>query len=447
MPPVGRTSNWIWMVLVAALGLAVGLYGALVIVAPPGPPPDAATTVPEDVDANGANAEEAPETPDSQSKASPAASENARVEPDGNRSPKSSPASPPATAESNGTTVAPSESQSPGGLQVVGSGARLDAEEKKNVAIFRRCSPSVVHITTLVSTTTDFFGLDVEQVPEGTGSGFVWDDSGHIVTNYHVIRGAEAAQVTLADRTTWPAKLVGVYADGDVAVLRLDRLKTKLPPLAIGTSHDLEVGQKVFAIGNPFGLDHTLTTGIVSALGRQVSASSGRRIKGIIQIDAAINPGNSGGPLLDSAGRLIGVNSAILSPSGAFAGIGFAIPVDKVKRVVSELIKYGKVVEPTIGVEPAPDQWVKRLGLKGVLVLNVASGSPAAKAGIRPMRRTSSGHISLGDLIVALDGTDVESADDYLDILQSHRVGDSVSVTLKREGQRQKIRVPLVATE
>jgi S1-C subfamily serine protease len=355
---------------------------------------------------------------------------------------------PPPTAKPKPASASPSpKSPSPANGEPAPARPGLDPEEKTNIAIFRRCSPSVVHITTLVSTATDFFGMDVQQVPEGTGSGFVWDDGGRIVTNYHVIRGADAAQVTLADRSTWPARLVGVYPDGDVAVLKIDAPKEKLPPITIGISHDLEVGQKVFAIGNPFGLDHTLTTGIVSALGRQVSSASGRRIKGIIQIDAAINPGNSGGPLLDSSGRLIGVNSAIISPSGAFAGIGFAIPVDKVKRVVAELIKRGKIMEPTIGVEPAPDQWVKRLGLKGVLVLNVLPGSPAAKAGIRPMRRASGGRIVLGDLIVALDDTDVESADDYLDVLQNHRVGDSVVVTLKREGTRQKVKATVVAAQ
>lgn len=323
--------------------------------------------------------------------------------------------------------------------------ADLDEEEKTAIAIFRRTSPSVVHITTLVRTATDFFGMDVQQIPEGTGSGFLWDAAGHIVTNFHVIRGGDAAQVTLADRSTWKARLVGAYPDGDLAVLAIDGVKAPLQPVLLGTSHDLQVGQKVFAIGNPFGLDHSLTTGIVSALGRQVSAVSGRRIKGVIQIDAAINPGNSGGPLLDSSGRLIGVNSAILSPSGAFAGVGFAIPVDRVHRIVAELIQHGKVIQPTIGVELVPDQWVQRLGLKGVVVLDVLPGSPAAKAGIRPTRRLPDGRILLGDLIVALDNTEVASSDDFLDVQQSHRIGETITVTLNREGKREQVQAALIA--
>ena len=229
----------------------------------------------------------------------------------------------------------------------------LAAVEKTTIAIFRRNSSSVVHITTLVNAATDDFGFDVQQVPEGTGSGFVWDKRGRIVTNFHVIRGADVAQVVLADHSVWKARLVGVSPEADLAVLAIDAPENRLQPILVGTSHDLEVGQSVFAIGNPFGLDHTLTTGIVSALGREISGESGRTIKGMIQIDAPINPGNSGGPLLDSSGRLIGVNAAIVSPSGAFAGIGFAIPVDKVNRVVTELIRHGKLIRPSLGIEPA----------------------------------------------------------------------------------------------
>lgn len=332
-------------------------------------------------------------------------------------------------------------------LRPVTPHANLDEEEKTTIAIFRRNSRSVVHITTLVSAATDFFGMDVQQIPEGTGSGFVWDAEGHIVTNFHVIQGGDTAQVTLADHSTWKARLIGAHPDGDLAVLVIDGMKNRLQPVLLGTSHNLEVGQKVFAIGNPFGLDHSLTTGIVSALGRQVAAASGRRIQGVIQIDAAINPGNSGGPLLDSSGRVIGVNSAIVSPSGAFAGIGFAIPVDKVNRIVTELIQHGKVIQPTIGVELVPDQWVERLGLKGVLVLNVLPGSPAAKAGIRPTRRFADGRIVLGDVIVAIDNTEVVSSDDFLDIQQGHRVGDTVALTLDRDEKREQVRVTLVAEE
>ncbi len=253
----------------------------------------------------------------------------------------------------------------------------LDAMEKTTIAIFRQNSPSVVHITTLVNTATDVFGFNVQQVPEGTGSGFVWDKQGRIVTNFHVIRGADVAQVVLADHSTWKAHLVGASPEGDLAVLSIAAPADRLQPIMVGSSHELEVGQSVYAIGNPFGLDHTLSTGIVSALGRVISSQSGHTIKGVIQIDAPINPGNSGGPLLDSAGRLIGVNTAIVSPSGAFAGIGFAMPVDRVNRVVTELIRHGKIIRPALGIEPVPDQWVAKLGLRGVLVLAVAPDGPA----------------------------------------------------------------------
>ena len=323
----------------------------------------------------------------------------------------------------------------------------LAAVEKTTIAIFRRNSSSVVHITTLVNAATDDLGFDVQQVPEGTGSGFVWDKKGRIVTNFHVIRGADVAQVVLADHSTWKARLVGASPEADLAVLAINAPEDRLQPILVGTSHDLQVGQSVFAIGNPFGLDHTLTTGIVSALGREISGESGRTVKGMIQIDAPINPGNSGGPLLDSAGRLIGVNAAIVSPSGAFAGIGFAIPVDKVNRVVTELIQHGKLVRPSLGIEPAPDQWVAELGLNGVLVLSVVPGSPAAKAGIRPTHRTPDGQIELGDLILAIDGQSIASADDLLSAQENHKVGDTVTVLLLRDGQQRKVTITLAAAK
>ena len=225
----------------------------------------------------------------------------------------------------------------------------LAADEQAHIDLFRRSSPSVVHITT-VATQRDLFSMNVMQVPRGTGTGFVWDDSGHIVTNFHVIQGGSGAKVTLADQTTFDAKLVGAFPDRDLAVLRIEAPKAKLPPLAIGSSRDLIVGQRVYAIGNPFGLDQTLTIGIVSALNREIESFNGRSIRGVVQTDAAINPGNSGGPLLDSAGRLIGVNTQIASPSGASAGIGFAIPVDEVNRIVPRLIRDGRFVRPAIGV-------------------------------------------------------------------------------------------------
>ncbi|MCZ6452167.1 MAG: trypsin-like peptidase domain-containing protein, partial [Deltaproteobacteria bacterium] len=215
---------------------------------------------------------------------------------------------------------------------------KLSVEESLTIALFRKASPSVVNITTL-TVRRDVFTLNLLEIPEGTGSGFVWDNAGHIVTNYHVIQNADVAQVTLADQSTLKARRIGVAPDKDLAVLQIDVAKSRLRPIPIGSSNNLRVGQKVYAIGNPFGLDQTLTTGVISALGREIESVTRRPIRGVIQTDAAINPGNSGGPLLDSAGRLIGVNTQIFSPSGASVGIGFAIPVDTVNRVVPQLIR------------------------------------------------------------------------------------------------------------
>src|SRR4029453_12066194 len=244
----------------------------------------------------------------------------------------------------------------------------LNAEERATIALFRQVSPSVVYITTLARQ-RDFFSLNIAEIPQGSGSGFIWDPEGHVISNFHVLQGASSAKVTLADHSVWDAQLVGVAPDHDLAVLYIRAPKNQLRPLAIGTSADLEVGQSVFAIGNPFGLDQTLTTGVISALGREINATTGRTIAGVIQTDAAINPGNSGGPLLDSAGRLIGVNTAIVSPSGSNSGIGFAVPVDTVNRVVPELISKGRVPTPGIGIVAANEAVATRLGIEGVVVV------------------------------------------------------------------------------
>jgi S1-C subfamily serine protease len=291
-----------------------------------------------------------------------------------------------------------------------------------------------VHITTL-ELTRDFFSLDVTQVPRGTGSGFIWDERGHVVTNFHVLQGSQAARVTLSDQSTWKAALVGVFPDRDLAVLRIDAPRDKLKPIALGASRDLQVGQKVYAIGNPFGLDQTLTTGIISALNREIPSATQRMIRGVIQTDAAINPGNSGGPLLDSAGRLIGVNTAIFSPSGASAGIGFAIPVDEVNRIVPRLIRDGKVARPTIGIQSAPPQFHAALKLpKGVAVIGVVPGSGAAAAGIKAFRRGAGEKVVAGDIITAFSGKPVASMDDMLEELERHQAGDTVTLTLLRGG-------------
>jgi S1-C subfamily serine protease len=266
------------------------------------------------------------------------------------------------------------------------------------------------------------------------------------VTNFHVVAGASEARVRLSDGRDSPASLVGASADHDLAVLRLTVSTT--PPVPIGTSHDLKVGQKVFAIGNPFGLDWTLTTGIISALDRSLPAQDGRTmIEHLIQTDAAINPGNSGGPLLDSAGRLIGVNTAIFSPSGASVGVGFAVPVDTVNRVVPQLIARGKYIRPALGIDVDEDVnriAARHLGIDGVLVLRVTPGSPAAAAGLRGARFTPDGGMVPGDVIVALDGRPIESVARLLARLDEHRVGDAVRLSLLREGRKVEVTVTLI---
>ena len=319
--------------------------------------------------------------------------------------------------------------------RAVAARGTLAEDEQNNIAVFKAVSPSVVHITTLAARRS-FFSADITQVPRGTGTGFMWDDAGHIVTNFHVIQGASGAQVTLQDQTTWKACLVGAFPDRDLAVLRIAPPKEKIRPIIIGVSKDLLVGQKVYAIGNPFGLDQSLTTGIVSALNREIESVTQRSIRGVIQTDAAINPGNSGGPLLDSAGRLIGVNTAIYSPSGASAGIGFAIPVDEVNRIVPRLIRDGKFIRPAIGIQAAPPTLQQALKLpEGVAIAGVVPGGPAEKIGLRPFMRAEDGNIVLGDIIVAVDGKPVKTIDDLLTLLEQHMPGDTLSIRIARGGE------------
>ena len=322
----------------------------------------------------------------------------------------------------------------------------LAEDEKSTIELFRKSSPSVVHVTN-IALQQDFF-FNVQKIQQGTGTGFVWDDQGNIVTNFHVVANADAAQVTLADQTTWEASLVGVAPDRDLAVVRIKAPRDKRPALPIGTSGDLRVGQKVFAIGNPFGFDQSLTTGIISALGREIDSMTGHAIRDVIQTDAAINPGNSGGPLLDSAGRLIGVNTAIASPSGAYAGIGFAIPVDTVNRIVPDLIRYGKSQRPGIGVETFNDEVsqevLRRLGLeRGTVISRVVSGSTAARAGLRPTRRDENGYIVVGDIVTDVNDKPVRSQRDLSAVLDEYKIGDTVSLTVVRDGKPRKIPVTL----
>jgi S1-C subfamily serine protease len=314
----------------------------------------------------------------------------------------------------------------------------LADDEQATIDIFNQNSPSVVYITT-VDQVLNIWTRDVSEIPSGTGTGFVWDESGHIVTNNHVIEGKKTAKVRLSDQRVFDAVVAGVSAEHDLAVLKLQNTADAPPPVTIGTSADLQVGQKVFAIGNPFGLDHTLTSGIISALGRSIdSDEDGSRMAGLIQTDAAINPGNSGGPLLDSAGRVIGVNVAIYSPSGASAGIGFAIPVDVVNRVVPRLVKDGRYTRPVLGI--TLDDSVSRainqkLDTQGVLVLEVAPGTPAAVAGVRGTQVDARGELLLGDIIQAIDGKPVTSADELTMLLDQYAPRSNVVVSLLRDGK------------
>jgi S1-C subfamily serine protease len=319
----------------------------------------------------------------------------------------------------------------------------LAGDEKATIQLFQNTSPSVVHITTL-GPGNPFFGGPTE-VPQGTGTGFLWDDAGHVVTNFHVIRTATGADVTLYNHAQFSATLVGVAPQFDLAVLKINVPAAQLRKIPfIGSSSDLVVGQKVFAIGNPFGLEQTLTTGIVSALGRTIQGVQGNPIEDVIQTDAAINPGNSGGPLLDSRGRLIGVNTAIYSTTGSSAGIGFAIPVDVVNRIVPQLIRNGRVLRPDMGVvldRQNSARLARMLGAEGVLVIRVLPESPAAAAGIRPAVRTRTG--IAGDIIVAIDGRPTRAVEEFYRTLDRYKAGDTVSVRLNRDGQEQTVTITL----
>jgi S1-C subfamily serine protease len=323
----------------------------------------------------------------------------------------------------------------------------LAAEELTTIGIFEASKSSVVFISTR-ERVVDFWTRNVTTVPRGTGSGFFWDESGHVVTNLHVVAGAAEANVRLADGRDYPAGLVGVSPVHDIAVLRI-RVPIDPPaPVPVGTSNDLRVGQKVFAIGNPFGLDWTLTTGIVSALDRSLNGEEGRVIEHLIQTDAAINPGNSGGPLLDSAGRLIGINTAIYSPSGASAGVGFAVPVDTVNRVVPQLIATGRYAPPSLGIET--DETLSRaiaqqLGVVGVAVLRVPPGSINARAGLRGIRIGPRNTIIPGDVLLAVDGKEVDSVARLTARLDDYEVGQTVKLTLWREGKQLQIPATLQA--
>jgi S1-C subfamily serine protease len=322
----------------------------------------------------------------------------------------------------------------------------LSPEERRDIDVFRRASGSVVNITS-IAIRRDFFSYDVMQIPQGTGSGFVWDTRGHIVTNLHVIEQGDRFSVTLGDGSEYQAEVVGVAGDKDVAVLKIQTDPAKLSPATLGSSRNLVVGQRVLALGNPFGLDHSLTVGVLSALGRELTSPSGRRIRDVIQTDAAINPGNSGGPLLDSSGRVIGMNTAIYSPSGASAGIGFAVPVDTIARLVPQLIRQGKVERAGIGVQLIPDRYSAGLGIRGVAIYDVVRGGSAQRAGLEGARQDRGGRPVLGDVIVAVNRKPVASSDDLLDAFETAGVGATVTLTVERDGKKRDVKVVLTSVE
>ena len=321
----------------------------------------------------------------------------------------------------------------------------LGAEEKATIDLFERARDSVVFITTS-SRVQDFWSRNVLSVPRGSGSGFIWDEFGHVVTNYHVIEGASEATVKLADGSEFKCSLVGASPTHDIAVLKISASYKRAPPVPLGTSHDIRVGQKVYAIGNPFGLDWTLTSGIVSALNRSLSGDNGSAVEHLIQTDAAINPGNSGRPLLDSAGRLIGINTAIYSPSGASAGIVFAVPVDTVNRVVPQLIRHGQYVLPALGIrmDDGVNQRLQSiLNLKGVVVMRSAASVVVPAAGLKETTFDRNGSITLGDVITAVEGKPITSVNQLAARLDDFKVGDRVKLTVLRQGKAMTVEVTL----
>lgn len=312
-------------------------------------------------------------------------------------------------------------------------------DERNTIDVFEASSPATVFVTQR-QIVRDWARGRVE-VPRGSGSGFIWDTSGHVVTNFHVVDGSSSHVVTLSDGTEYPATFVGGEPRKDIAVLKIDAPTDKLVAIRLPPEdHELRVGQKAVAIGNPFGLDNTLTVGVISALGREVEGYGGVTIRDMIQTDASINPGNSGGPLLDSRGRLLGMNTMIFSRSGASAGIGFAVPTPTIKRVVSQIIEHGRPLNVGLGVSLLQDYQARRLGIRGVIIREVSQESPAAEAGLRGMRRTTRG-IALGDVIVAIDDEPITRFDDLYQILDQRAPGDVVTVRFLREGQTREVEI------
>jgi len=321
----------------------------------------------------------------------------------------------------------------------------LTEDEKNTIGVVKGNTNSVLFITN-IQLVSDFFYSD-QQVARGSGSGFVWDNRGHIVTNFHVIEDGDRYVVTLPSQKQLKAKLIGKDPSKDIAVLKVDGDIKSLVPIKVGTSNNLEVGQKVIAIGNPFGFDHTVTTGIISALGRQIVGAGGITIRDMIQTDASINPGNSGGPLLNSDGNLIGMNTMIISNSGTSSGVGFAVPVDTIKRIVPQLIKFGKVIRPGIGITILPEQYARRVDVEGVVVRDVVKNSDAYRAGIRGLSQDRYGQWYILDVIVEINKTKITSFDDLYNTLDLYKIGDVVDVTVMRDGKKRQVKVKLMQTD
>lgn len=322
------------------------------------------------------------------------------------------------------------------------------SDEQNNIEVYKSLAPGVAFVST-TSYTQDFWG-DVQE-GKGNGSGSVIDNNGHILTNYHVIEDAQKVTVNLGGDKVYPATVVGGDPDTDLAVLKIDAPTSGMPVIPLGDSDKLSVGQKVLAIGNPFGLDRTLTTGVISGLQRPIRARNGRPIDAAIQTDASINPGNSGGPLLDKYGRMIGINSQILSPAGGSVGVGFAIPVNTAKRVVPQLIQFGEVRRPKIGVDGYSIEQVRAQGAnlpleKGLLLRIVANGSPAAAAGLRGFSRGPSGELALGDIITSIDGQAISDMDDLYRYLDKKQIGDTIQVSVYRDGRSVTLPVKLTSS-
>ena len=316
-------------------------------------------------------------------------------------------------------------------------------DERNTIDVFKKVSPLVVNVSNQRYARVGFFDDRVTEVPAGTGTGFVWDSSGHVVTNFHVIQGAHKINVSFGDGKSYEATLVGVEPPKDIAVLRIQKFDRRLSGLALANSSQLQVGQKTIAVGSPFGLDQTLTTGVVSALGRSIPGVGNVTIRDMIQTDASINPGNSGGPLVDSQGRLIGMNTMIYTKSGTSAGIGFAVPVNTIKRVVGQLVKFGKVKQPGLGVAVWSDDVVRQLGRSGVLIKMVFPGSGAEAAGLRGTARDQRGRIVLGDIITRIGRDKIDNFDDLYNVLSKRQIGESVEVEYVRTGKTQRTKVRL----